>query len=141
MSKLEVIDAILSDILATVNPSLKHDETVGQIERIFKKHGFFTTREYPIYRMKDGTKRSGRIDLVARKGKFRVAVEYDHRLNVKYKSFQKITQIHPETAIAITGSGYLKSNLARAAKYNDSTTMPLYVVSLKERKYTTTNEL
>ena len=33
------------------------------------------------------------IDLVARKGKFKVAVEYDHHALIKWKSFRKIVQI------------------------------------------------
>ena len=61
--------------------------------------------------------RAGRIDLVARKGKFRVAVEYDHYGLIKWKSFQKIVQIKPDVAIAITGNGNLGPNLERAEKY------------------------
>ena len=45
--------------------------------------------------------------MVARKGKFRIAVEYDHHEVIKWKSFQKIVQIKPEVAIAITGNGNL----------------------------------
>ena len=46
--------------------------TPYDIERIFREAGFYTTKEYPIYAMKDKSGRSGRIDLVARKGKFRL---------------------------------------------------------------------
>lgn len=69
---------IFRELLIYVNPNLKHDDTVDQIEKVFRKYGFYTTREYPIYKLKDSSGRAGRIDLVARKGKFRVAVEYDH---------------------------------------------------------------
>jgi hypothetical protein len=114
---------------------LEHNDTVTQIERIFRTHGFFTTKEYPIFRMKDGIGRSGRIDLVARKGRFRIAIEYDHHMLIKWKSFQKIMQIKPEAAVAITGNGYLKPNLERAKRYTDKFMVPLYVVSLKQKRY------
>ena len=58
--------------------------------------------------MKDKTGRSGRIDLIARRGKFRIAIEYDHHRLVKWKSFQKVVQIKPDTAAAIAGSGKLE---------------------------------
>ena len=126
---------ILREFLINVNPNLRHDETVNQIESIFRKHGFYTTREYPIYKLKDGSGRAGRIDLVARKGKFRVAVEYDHHSLIKWKSFQKIVQIKPEAAIAITGDGILEPNAERAEKYLKDLNSDLYVISLKQRKY------
>jgi hypothetical protein len=119
--------------LVKVSPYQTHDEAVGEIERIFREFKFFTTREYKIFSMKDGSGRTGRIDLIARKGKFRVAVEYDHKYNVKFKSFQKITQIKPEVAIAITGLGQLNESVKRAEKYK--TVVPLYVISLREGRY------
>jgi hypothetical protein len=128
-----ILDKIIGDVIRYANPNLEHDETVDQIERVFRRHGFYTTREYPIYKIKDGYGRAGRIDLIARKGKFRIAIEYDHKYNVKYKSFQKIVQIKPDVAIGITGRGYLKSNLERASKYYNS--IPLYIISLKEKRY------
>ena len=121
--------------LIKANPRLKHDETVSQIEQIFRKYGFYTTREYPIYKLKDGSERAGRIDLVARKGKFRVALEYDHHSLVKWKSFQKIVQIKPEVAIAIAGNGDLQPNIERAKKYLKRLNSDLYVVSLKQKEY------
>lgn len=125
--------------LIKVSPYQSHDDTVDEIERIFRDFGFFTTREYQIFSMKDGSGRAGRIDLVARKGKFRVAVEYDHKFNVKFKSFQKITQIKPEVAIAITGLGNLVESLKRAEKYKS--TRPMFVLSLKERHYSSVTAL
>lgn len=119
--------------LVKVSPYQEHNYTVRDIERVFRKRGFYTTREYPIYKIKDGSGRSGRIDLVARKGKFKVAVEYDHKYSVKYKSFQKILQIKPEVAIGITGLGHLKTSVERAMKYEID--RPLYVVSLREKQY------
>ena len=128
-------EELIKEISNTINPGLRRNETVSQIEKVFRKHGFYTTREYPIFKMKDDSGRSGRIDLIARKGKFRVALEYDHHKLIKWKSFQKIMQIKPEIAIAITGGGYLKPNLERAIKYKSKLQSPLYVVSLKERKH------
>ena len=69
--------------LIKVSPYQEHNDTVSDIERIFREAGFYTTKEYPIYAMTDKSGRSGRIDLVARKGKFRVAIEYDNKYNVK----------------------------------------------------------
>ena len=129
----ELIETVVTQLVKYADPSLKHDATLNQIERIFRKYGFYTTREYPIYKLKDGSGRAGRIDLVARKGKFRVAIEYDHKYNVKYKSFQKIVQIKPDIAIGITGFGYLKDSVGRAGKYKGE--IPLYVISLKQRRY------
>jgi hypothetical protein len=126
------IRPILYEIIK-VSPYQEHSDAVSEIERIFREHKFFTTREYPIYSMKDKSGRAGRIDLIARKGKFRVAVEYDHKYNVKYKSFQKIIQIKPEVAIGITGLGYLSSSVKRAERYK--TSVPLYVISLREGRY------
>ncbi len=79
--------------------------------------------------------RAGRIDLVARKGKFRVAVEYDHKYHVKYKSFQKIIQIKPDIAVGIAGGGELKSNIERAIPYLKGVLTLLYIISLKEITY------
>lgn len=131
------VENIVKQIIEEAKPKIEHNETVRQIEQVFRKNGFYTTREYPIYKIKDGSGRAGRIDLVARKGKFRIAIEYDHHSLIKWKSFQKIVQIKPDVAIAISGLGYLKSNLERAASYKDEIRAPLYVVSLKQRKYTT----
>lgn len=117
------------------NTNLKHDETVSQIEQVFRKSMFYTRREYQIYKIKDGSGRAGRIDLVARKGKFRVAVEYDHHSLIKWKSFQKIVQIKPEVAIAITGNGDLQPNIERAEKYLKYLNSDLYVISLKQKRY------
>ena len=136
--KIDLIPIVV-EIMKRSNSELKHDRTVEQIEQVFRENRFFTTREYPIYKIEDGSGRTGRIDLIARKGKFRVAIEYDHHKLIKWKSFQKIVQIKPETAIAITGSGYMKPNLERAAKYEDKITSPLYVVSLREKLYNIIN--
>ena len=126
------LESILNEILTEADPHIEHNETVSQIEHVFRKHGFYTTREYPIYKIKDGSGRAGRIDLVARKGKFRVAVEYDHHALIKWKSFQKIVQIKPDVAIAISGLGDLKSNTGRAEKYCENGLL-LYVLSLRRK--------
>ena len=131
----EQLDTIIKEILELVNPRIAHNDTVSQIEQIFRKHGFYTTREYPIYKLKDGSGRAGRIDLVARKGKFRVAVEYDHHRLIKWKSFQKIVQIRPEVAIGITGNGNMKPNFDRALKYINKGATTQYIISLKEKRY------
>ena len=130
-----LIETIINEIISETNPLIKHNETVSQIERAFRKHKFYTTREYPIYRIKDKSGRAGRIDLVARKGKFRVAVEYDHHSLIKWKSFQKIVQIKPEVAIAIVGDGSLEPNIKRAKKYLKHLNSDLYVLSLKQKRY------
>ena len=109
--------------------------TPYDIERIFREAGFYTTKEYPIYVIKDSSGRSGRIDLVARKGKLRIAIEYDHHMLIKWKSFQKIVQIKPDIAIAITGKGYLEPNIQRATKYLKYLNSQLFVASLKQRKH------
>ena len=133
--KVYNFDKIIEEVINNTDPSVKHNETVGQIEQIFRKRGFYTTREYPIYKIKDDSGRAGRIDLVARKGKFRVAIEYDHHQLIKWKSFQKIVQIKPEVAIAITGKGELDANLLRADKYKIALKSPLYIISLAEKRY------
>ncbi len=76
-----------------------------------------------------------KIYLVARNGKFRVAVEYDHHEVIKWKSFQKIVQIKPGIVICITRSGSLGPNIERATKYLKYLQSELYVVSLKQIKY------
>ncbi len=129
------IEFIIKEIAEKVSPNIEHNETVSQIEQIFRKYGFYTTREYPIYKLRDGSGRAGRIDLVARKGKFRVAVEYDHHRLIKWKSFQKIVQIRPEVAIGITGNGNMKPNFDRALKYINKSATPQYIISLKEKRY------
>lgn len=131
MEILQIIKGITND----VNPKLEHTDTVDQIEQIFRKYGFYTTREYPIYKLKDGSERSGRIDLMARKGKFRVALEYDHHNLIKWNSFQKIVQIKPDIAVGIAGKGDLGPNIERAEKYKERLISPLYVISLKQRNY------
>ena len=132
MDETEGIKSILYKLIK-VSPYQEHNDTVSDIERIFRDAGFYTTKEYPIYVMKDKSGRSGRIDLVARRGKFRVAVEYDHKYSVKYKSFQKIAQIRPDVAIGITGLGYLEESTRRACTFTWRT--PLYVISLKSKRY------
>lgn len=134
MENKEVAD-IVFQIAKVVSPEIKHNDTINQLEMIFRKNGYFTTREYPIFKMKDNPERTGRIDLVARKGKLRVAIEYDHHKLVKWKSFQKVVQIRPDVAICIAGSGELEPNLKRAWKFRAIMICPLYVMALKERKY------
>ena len=129
------VEQIIYKITSTVNPKIKHNETVSQIEQVFRSYGFYTTREYPIFKIKDKSGRAGRIDLVARKGRLRVAIEYDHHGLIKWKSFQKIVQIKPDVAIAITGKGSLGPNLERAEKYRKYLNSELYVISLKQKKY------
>ena len=133
------IESIIKDIIKIADPNRKHDDTVSQIEQIFRKHRFYTTREYEIYMLKDGSRRAGRIDLVARKGKFRIAIEYDHHKLIKWKSFQKIVQIKPEVAIGIAGQGSLEPNLNRAYKFKTILRGPLYVISLSDRKASVIN--
>ena len=135
MVNMDDIIKLIEEIVNEVNPLIEHNDTVSQIEGIFRKHGFYTTREYPIYKIKDGSGRAGRIDLVARKGKFRVAIEYDHHEVIKWKSFQKIVQIKPDIAIGIAGKGDLPQNIERATKYIKALSSPLYVISLKEKRY------
>ena len=72
---------------------------------------------------------------MARKGKFRVAIEYDHHGLIKWKSFQKIVQIKPDVAIAVTGNGSLRPNLERAEKYRKYLNSELYVISLRQKSY------
>ena len=129
------IEGIVFQIAKVVSPEIKHNDTIGQIEQMFRKNGFYTTKEYPIYRMKDKPERTGRIDLIARRGKLRVAVEYDHHGLIKWKSFQKIVQIRPDVAIGITGMGNLGPNIERAEKYAKNLKSTMYIVSLKQRKY------
>ena len=129
------IEAIIKTIATECNGLLEHNDTVSQIEQVFRKAGFYTTREYPIFRIQNGSGRAGRIDLVARKGKYRVAIEYDHHGVIKWKSFQKIVQIKPDIAIGITGNGSMKPNFDRAIKYKDKGKAPLYIISLKEKRY------
>ncbi len=135
------VPEIITQIIDNVDPNLKHNETVKEIEQIFRKNKFYTTLEYPIFKIKDGSGRAGRIDLVARRGKFRIALEYDHKLHVKYKSFQKVTQIGPEVGIVIAGFGNLDENIARADGYVQRVNFPFYVVSLKEERFAVINEV
>jgi hypothetical protein len=131
----DTITRLIETIAHDTEYKIAHNDTVSQIEHIFRENGFYTTREYPIFKIKDKSGRAGRIDLVAREGKFRVAVEYDHHALIKWKSFQKIVQIKPDVAIAITGNGSLGPNLERAEKYHKYLNSELYVISLKQRKY------
>lgn len=126
---------VINEISRNVSPKLKHNDTMSQIEHVFRRYGFYTTKEYLIYKIKDGSGRAGRIDLVAREGKFRVAVEYDHHGLIKWKSLQKIVQIRPDVAIGITGLGSLEPNIERAGKYAKNLKPTMYIVSLRERKY------
>jgi hypothetical protein len=129
------IESIVFQIAKVVSPEIKHNDTINQLEMIFRKNGYYTTREYPIFKMKDKPERSGRIDLIARRGKYRVAIEYDHHKLVKWKSFQKVCQIKPDVALAIAGSGELEPNIQRAVKFRAIMKAPLYVIALKERKW------
>lgn len=110
------VEGIVEQITKVVSPEIKHNYTINQLEMIFRKNGFYTTKEYPI-KMKDNPKRTGRIDLVAREGKLRVAIEYDHHKLVKWKGFQKIIQIKLDVAIAVAGSGLLEPNIRKALKF------------------------
>ena len=44
------MEPIIEDITKNANPPIDHNETVSQIEQVFRKHGFYTTREYQIYK-------------------------------------------------------------------------------------------
>ncbi len=54
------IETIIKGISEEVSPYDKHNDTVSQIERLFRKYGFYTTREYPIYKIKDGSGQGGK---------------------------------------------------------------------------------
>ncbi len=125
------IESIIKTIANECDELLEHNYTVSQIEQVFRAYKFYTTREYPIYKIKDCSGRAGRIDLVDRKGKFRVAIEYDHHGLIKWKSFQKIVQIKPDVAIAITGNGSLGPNIERAEKYRKYLNSVMYIILLK----------
>ena len=56
--EMDKLEEIIKGIVMLVNPLIEHDETVNQIEQIFRKRGFYTTREYPIYKIKDGSGRA-----------------------------------------------------------------------------------
>lgn len=129
------VENVVAQIAKVVSPEIRHNDTIGQIEQIFRKNGYYTTKEYPIYRMKDKPERMGRIDLIARRGKLRVAVEYDHHGLIKWKSFQKMIQIRPDVAVGITGLGLLRPNIERAGKYAKNLKPIMYIVSLKQRRY------
>ena len=141
LARYSIIPSIIVEIIDNIEPKSKHNDTINQMEKIFRKSGFYTTREYPIFKIKDGSDRRGRIDLVARKGKFRVGLEYDHHISVKWKSFQKVVQIMPEVGIVILGYGTLKENIERADKYAQKINFPFYVVSLKEKNFAVLNEV
>ena len=134
MTEIKIEDIVRS-ITNDCDGWLEHNDTVNQIEDVFRKYGFYTTKEYPIFKIKNGSGRAGRIDLVARKGKFRVAVEYDHHNLIKWKSFQKIVQIKPEVAIGIVGNGGLEPNVKRSKKYTKYLNSDLYIISLKQKEY------
>ena len=57
------IEAIVKTIATECNGLLEHNDTVSQIEQVFRRAGFYTTREYPIFRIQNGSGRAGRIDL------------------------------------------------------------------------------
>ena len=65
---------VIIQIVKHVEYQLKHDDTITQVEHVFRENGSYTTREYQIFKIKDSSARAGRIDLVARKSKFRVAI-------------------------------------------------------------------
>ena len=39
-----LLDMVINEISRNVNPKLKHNDTVGQIEQVFRRDGFYTTR-------------------------------------------------------------------------------------------------
>ena len=55
------IEEIIADIIKEAERAREHNYTVSQIEQVFKKHGFYTTREYPIYKIQDGNEFLDRI--------------------------------------------------------------------------------
>ena len=128
----DTIASLIETIAHDTDYKIAHNYMVSQIERAFRKHKFYTTREYPIYKIKDSFGKAERIDLVARNSKFRVTIEYDHHGLIKWKSFQKIVQIKPDEAIDITGNGSLGPNIERAEKYRKYLNSKLYVISLKQ---------
>jgi hypothetical protein len=48
INKIMDINLILKEVTLGAIPYIKHDGAVGQIEQIFRKNGFYTTREYSI---------------------------------------------------------------------------------------------
>jgi len=55
----------------------------------------------------------GYIDLLADDGNHKIAIEYDGRRSLKYKSIEKLLQSNADTLIGIVGNGVLNPNIER----------------------------
>ena len=49
----KLVEDIVIQITKVVSPEIKHNDTINQLEMIFRKNGFYTTKEYPIFKIKD----------------------------------------------------------------------------------------
>ena len=50
---MDKIADLINDIIKSAVPSIEHNDTVKQIEQVFRAYNFYTTREYQIFKIKD----------------------------------------------------------------------------------------
>ena len=111
METIEFIIGVLSEacFIEDINVARKvlHKSLLYHIKEVLLRNNFDVHLEEPLefdyFKMSDGsvTLRQGYIDLVAKKEKIMVGVEFDSGSSLKHKSIEKLIQSPCDTCIGI----------------------------------------
>ena len=84
-----------------------HKEVIDKLKSVLINEGYKVHLEYPIHFKskirKSGDKiiRDGNLDLVAVKGRDKIAVEFDNSVFLKFKSIEKLLQVEANLCIGL----------------------------------------
>jgi hypothetical protein len=98
-----------------------HGHVLDRLKRLFVKNGYRVHLEYPICfdsivrKSGDMISKNGYLDLVAVKEKWKIAIEFDTGVHLKFKSIEKLFQVDADICIGIIRgrSNTLGANIER----------------------------
>jgi hypothetical protein len=113
---IEIIDKVTA-VCFIVNTKKRdeiHEDFLDRLRRLFVRNGYRVRLEYPlrfysiIRRSGDKVSRNGNLDLLAVKNEQKIAIEFDNRIHLKFKSIEKLFQVDADLCIGIV-RGKLKT--------------------------------
>jgi len=102
-----------------------HSEFIMNLEYLLRTHNYRVEHEYALSydhrTLRTGTvqRQQGYIDLFAAGWNQRIAIEFDSRRSLKYKSIEKLLQFDADILIGIVGNGTLSYNRERILEVMD----------------------
>jgi hypothetical protein len=97
----------------------QHPEFIMNLEYLLRTHNYRVENEYHLpyshRTLKTGRvqREHGIVDLLAYGWNHKIAIEYDSKISLKYKSIEKLLQSDADILIGIVGNGTLNHNKER----------------------------